>query len=94
MKPGDLITAHFKLTETQKSALQRLGISLVRDLLYHFPSRYEHGGNSVRTEALIPGAKVTMIGTVSKLKAKKLWKSKRTATTGIFRDASGAVPLM
>ena len=94
MKPTDLITAHFKLTETQKGALARLGIATIRDLLYHFPSRYEHGGTSVRTESLTPGAKVTLIGTVSKLKAKKLWKSKRTATTGTFRDASGAVALM
>ena len=94
MKPQDPITAHFKLTETQKGALARLGLKTVRDLLYHFPSRYEQGGSSVRAESLIPGAKVTLVGTVSKLKAKKLWKSKRTATTGTFRDASGAVPLM
>lgn len=94
MLPEDPIEQHFRITATQKSALKRLGIALVRDLLYHFPARYESGGASVRAESLVPGAKVTLFGTLSKLKAKKLWKSRRTATTGVFEDASGKVQVM
>lgn len=94
MRPGDLITNHFRLTSVQVSALKRLGLTTVEDLLYHFPSRYERAGASVRVSGLVPGAKVTLVGTISKLKAKKLWKSRRNATEGYFDDGSGRVQLM
>ncbi len=94
MTPESLVESHYRLTPVQKAALKRLGIVRIHDLLYHFPARYERGGASARTEALTPGAKVTLFGTLSKLKAKKLWKSRRTATTGTFEDASGKVSVM
>ncbi|MCE9541631.1 ATP-dependent DNA helicase RecG [Candidatus Kaiserbacteria bacterium] len=94
MSPSDQLTVHFRLTPVQKTALKKLGVVTVYDLLYHFPSRYERAGASAHVRELIPGAKVSMLGTLSKLKAKKLWKSRRTATTGIFEDASGKVNVM
>ncbi len=94
MEPADLVSKHFRIVDTQKAALKRLGITTIEDLLYHFPSRYEHAGASARVTELSPGAKVTLYGVISKLKAKKLWKSRRTATTGTFEDASGKVALM
>ncbi len=94
MKPGDLISQHFRLTSTQLSALRRLGVQRVRDLLYHFPARYESGGASSSTSQLAVGANITLFGTLSKLKARKLWKSRRNATEGYFEDASGKVKVM
>ncbi len=94
MQPSDAVTDHFRLTDVQKSALKRMRIITIEDLVRHFPSRYERGGSSVRTSELAPGQKVTLFGTLSKLKAKKLWKSRRTATTGIFEDGSGKVDVM
>lgn len=94
MQPSDPISKHFRIVDTQKAALKRLGIVTIEDLLYHFPSRYERAGRSARAAELAPSAKVTLYGVISKLKAKKLWKSRRTATTGTFEDASGKVALM
>src|SRR3989344_2335174 len=94
MKPTDSLTAHFRLTPVQIAALRRLGVLSVEDLLRHFPSRYERAGASARTTELVPGTKVTLFGTLTKLKAKKLWKSRRTATTGTFEDGSGKVNVM
>ena len=34
------IEDNFRLAESQKSALKKLGIKTVADLLYHFPVRY------------------------------------------------------
>lgn len=93
MQPEDSLTKHFRLIDTQKIALKRLGITSIEDLLYHFPSRYERAGASARVTELVPGAKVTLYGALSKLKAKKLWKSRRTATTGVLEDASGTIAL-
>lgn len=76
------------------SALRRLGIRTIRDLLYHFPSRFERAGASGTTRSLAPGAKVTLVGELGKLEAKKLWKSRRAATEGWFSDAHGKVKVM
>ncbi len=94
MSPHDLITAHFRLIQPQKSALAKLGLRTIYDLLYHFPSRYESGVNSGTTSALSPGTKVSLIGTLCKLEAKRLWKSRRTATEGWFNDSHGKVKVL
>jgi ATP-dependent DNA helicase RecG len=94
MHPQDALEKHFRLMPAQKSALKKLGIATVEDLLYHFPSRYESAGASATTRALVSGTKVTLIGSLSKLKAKKLWKSRRNATEGYFEDSQGKVKVM
>mgnify|MGYP001560760071 CR=1 FL=1 len=94
MQPEDALEKHFRLIPPQKAALKRLGIRTVRDLLYHFPTRYEQAGTETTSRELIPGAKVTLFGTLSGLKAKKLWKSRRNITEGWFEDASGRVKVM
>src|SRR3989338_6664312 len=94
MKPGDPIERHFRLTSIQKAALRKLGLATIEDLLYHFPARYERAGSEESTAHLIPGSKVTLIGTLSKLKARKLWKSRRNITEGWFEDSSGRVKVM
>lgn len=94
MHPSDPLEGLFRLQPLQKTALKKLGITDISSLLRHFPSRYERGGQSGRASALTPGSKVTLHGTVTKLKPKKLWKSRRPATVGTFEDASGKVSLM
>lgn len=91
MHVNDELSRHFRLIAPQTSALRRLGIRTVRDLLYHFPSRFEHAGASSTTRTLAPGTKVTLVGELGKLEAKKLWKSRRAATEGLFSDAYGKV---
>lgn len=94
MHPQDALTKHFRLIAPQVSALKRMGLMTIEDLLYHFPSRHERAGASASTAALIPGTKVTLVGVLSKLEAKKLWKSRRAATQGVFTDSSGKVKVM
>ncbi len=94
MLPTDPISKHFRLMAPHVSALKKLGILTIRDLLYHFPSRYEHAGASGSVARLVPGTKVSLVGILSKLQAKKLWKSRRTATEGVFEDSSGKVKVM
>ena len=94
MQPSDTVEKHFRLIPPQKAALKRLGITTIRDLLYHFPTRYEQAGVETNSRELIPGTKVTLFGTLTGLKAKKLWKSRRNITEGWFEDASGRVKVM
>jgi ATP-dependent DNA helicase RecG len=94
MHPDDEIARHFRLVPTQLTALRKLRLRTLGDLLYHFPVRYESAGADGQARTLIPKTKVTLIGTLSKLEAKKLWKSRRTATEGRFEDATGSVKVL
>src|SRR3989338_8898909 len=94
MRPPDAISQHFRLTPIQKRALLRLGLVTIADFLRHFPVRYERAGASARVQELVPGAKVTLLGMLSNLKPRKLWKSRRNVTEGWFEDSSGRVKVM
>ena len=95
MLPGDLIDKHFtRLVPEQKKALAKLGIRTVRDLLYHFPARYEEAGPTGTIAGLVPGALVTLYGTIRKPDVRKAWKSRRPLAEAWLEDASGKVKLM
>ena len=94
MRLGDQTTEHFRLIDTQKRALQKLGVHTLRDLLYHFPSRYEQGGEESTVGGLVAGQDATVIGTLEKLETKKSWKRKIPISEGYIRDASGRIKCM
>ena len=95
MLPEDLVTKHFtRLKPDQKSALTRLGILTIRDLLYHFPARYEAAGPTGTVANVSPGAEVTLYGTIRKPAVKKGWKSRRPMAEAWLEDASGKIKLM
>lgn len=95
MQPGDLLTQHFtRLKPDQKAALTRLGIKTVRDLLYHFPARYEASGPTGTVANVAPGAEVTLFGTIRKPDTRKAWKSRRPLAEAWLEDSSGRIKLM
>ena len=94
MTPQDLLEKQFRLTSIQKSALKKLGIASVRDLLYHFPARYDAGGSESAIVGLAPSASVTIFGTISKLETHRSWKRKIPVGEAVISDASGSVKVM
>lgn len=96
MQPSDLVTKHFtRLREDQKKALARLGIHTIRDLLYHFPARYEAAGPAGTVASAVgTGGDVTLIGTIRKPETRKAWKSRRPMAEAWLEDASGRIKLM
>ena len=93
MRLGDQLTEHFRLIDAQKAALGKLGIKTVRDLLYHFPSRYEQGGDEAQIAGLVSGQEASIIGTLEKLETKKGWKSRIPLSEGYLRDSTGRIKL-
>lgn len=91
MQLGGLVSAHFRLIDPQRGALARLGIETIEDLLYHFPFRYEQGGSEASIAGLIPGASVSIVGTLEKLETKKSWKRKIPVSEGVLRDNTGKI---
>ncbi len=94
MHTSDLLENLFRLAAPQRSALRRLGILTVHDLLYHFPARYDAPGTTGTVSNLRHGEKVTLYGTLSKVEAKRLWKSRRPAAEGMFEDGTGRVKVL
>ncbi len=88
------ITDLFRLTAQQKAALKKLGIATVRDLLWHFPTRYDEGGSETSVSALSLGMDATIIGTLEKLETKKSWKRRVPVSEGYVRDQTGRVKCM
>lgn len=94
MHPSDPITKHFRLTPIQLRGLKKLGITTSRDLLYHFPSRYDQGGADSTITDLVAGGSVTIFGTIGKLETRRSWKRKIPVGEAVITDASGSVKVM
>ncbi len=94
MHPGDPIEKHFtRLKPEQKKALAKLGITTIRDLLYHYPARYEAAGPAGTISGATFGGEVTLYGTIRKPETKKAWKSRRPMAEAWLEDASGRIKL-
>jgi ATP-dependent DNA helicase RecG len=93
MKFQDTLAMHFRLMDVQKSALNKLGIKTVRDLLYYFPFRYEAAGGEASVSGLVLGQEVSVIGLLERMETKKSWKSRRPVSEGYLRDTSGRIKL-
>ncbi len=93
MQLSNPLNEHFRLMDVQKSALKKLGIHTVRDLLYHFPFRYEAAGGEASVSGLVLGQEVSIIGVLEKMETKKAWKSRRPVSEGYLRDTSGRIKM-
>ena len=82
-----------RLKPDQKKALEKLAIHSVRDMLYHFPARYEASGPTGTIAGASVGSEVTLYGTIRKPEAKKSWTSKRPMAEAWLEDASGRIKL-
>ncbi|MDO8742564.1 MAG: ATP-dependent DNA helicase RecG [bacterium] len=95
MNPHDTVDKHFtRLKPDQQRALAKLGIRTIRDLLYHFPARYENAGPTGTIAGVTAGAEVTLYGTVRKPETRKTWKSRRPIAEAYLEDASGKIKMM
>ena len=95
MIPGDPIKKHFpRLKPDQERALAKLGIRTIRDLLYHFPARYENAGPTGTIAGATAGTEVTLYGTVRKPDVRKTWKSRRPIAEAWLEDNSGKIKMM
>lgn len=88
------IGAHLRLTAHHERALARLGIRTVRDLLFHFPARYEEVGALRSIAELREDEKATVVAEVLRLKAEKTWKKKLRIAEGIVRDDTGLLAVV
>lgn len=71
--------------------LAKLGITTVRQLLWHLPARYEDYSQRVLIAQVTPGEKMSIQGRILTIGSRFIWPKRLTITTAVVEDESGAI---
>ncbi len=94
MKLTDKIEKIFRINLIQKKALARLGLETIKDLLYYFPVRYGDMSQVKQVGTLSGGDTATVLGTISKLKTSKGFRSKIPMGKATLTDLTGSINIV
>src|SRR3989338_4725022 len=95
MHPDDPVVKHFsRLTPSQVSALKKLGLLTIRDLLYHFPVRHIDAGKSRAITKTADGERVSVYGQVEKTGTKRSFRGHVPMGEATLRDNTGTIKLV
>lgn len=95
MNLTDKIETQFRITQPQKNALRRLGLSTIKDLLYHFPNRYTDISEIRQINTLTEeDGTVTILGKIGKLKTSKTFKNKIPMGQATLSDLTGSIHIV
>lgn len=94
MKLTDKLETHFRISDTQKKALSKLGVETIKDILYFFPSRYTDISDIKHIANLEDGEYASVLGTVTNLKTKKGFKSKIPMGQATLTDITGKINII
>ncbi|MEI7462813.1 MAG: DEAD/DEAH box helicase, partial [Candidatus Taylorbacteria bacterium] len=85
------INDHFRITPVQRSALHKLGIHTINDLLHYFPIRYGDTAEAYSIDSLIHGDTAVIYGKLSGLKTSKGFHTKIAMADGYVEDETGRI---
>ncbi len=71
--------------------LKNLNINTVKDLLWHFPFRYEDFSNISKIKDLKVGERATVNGVIKDIKMRRTWKKKMILLEAVIADETGTV---
>lgn len=92
MQLQDLIVESFKITQTQREALAKLGLRQIKDLLYHFPNRYSHiGGTMEQMKEIGEKEPVTIFGFIKKIKTGRTFRGHRPIAEAVISDGTATI---
>ncbi len=74
--------------------LRRLGIKNLRDLLFHFPYRYDDFSKISPISKVKIGETYCVQGKILKIKSSRTWKKRMFLTTAIVEDKTGAIKVV
>ncbi|MDP3964189.1 MAG: ATP-dependent DNA helicase RecG [bacterium] len=74
--------------------LHKLGIRLAKDLLYHWPTRYEDFSKITTISRLSPNTRVTVKGKIDAIQNRRSWKRRLNITEAILSDDTGSVKII
>jgi len=74
--------------------LKRLGIKQARDLLFHFPHRYEDFSNIIPIAKIKINENCCLQGKILEIKNSRTWKKRMFLTQAVVGDKSGAIKVV
>ncbi len=77
--------------KTYLPRLKKLGVKTIKDLLYHFPARYEDWREQGKIEDIKPNEKISLIGKVANIENKRIFPRRMVLTTALIEDETGKV---
>ncbi len=94
MQLKDKLTDTFRILPAQEKALKKLGIETLKDLLYHFPTRYVDTAEVTSIRDLVVGQTAVIFGKISGLKTKKAFKKKIPMAEARVTDDGGSIKIV
>src|SRR3989338_5700304 len=94
MKLDDSLTNCFRILPAQAGALKRLGIITIRNLLFHFPTRYGNVGQVTTISELHPGESAVIFGKISGLKMSRAFRKKIPMAEAVIEDETGKIKIV
>lgn len=91
MQFEDQLTNHLNIKPAQQQALKRIGVGTIRDLLWHFPARYEESYPLKSVAELVEGEKVNITGKITTTTFEKTWKKKLNIAKTSVNDGTGII---
>ncbi len=84
----------FRIQESQKIGLHKLGIKTVSDLLFYFPVRYQSSAEISYIDRLQKGDKVVLFGKITNLETGKAYLKKIPLAKATLEDETGSIDIV
>ncbi|MDO8470985.1 MAG: ATP-dependent DNA helicase RecG [bacterium] len=94
MSPDKKLVEIFRILPAQEKALQTLGIRTVKDLLYHFPTRYGDMAQVTNVANLHKSDNAVIFGRISGLKMSRAFRKKIPMAEGVVEDDTGKIKIV
>ncbi|PIP55770.1 MAG: ATP-dependent DNA helicase RecG [Candidatus Zambryskibacteria bacterium CG22_combo_CG10-13_8_21_14_all_42_17] len=94
MKSDDFLEEYFRILPAQKKALEKLKIFKIKDLLYHFPTRYSDAAQIEKIEKLTKGNHAVIFGRIWKLKTSRAFRKKIPMAEAVVEDDTGQIKIV
>ncbi len=91
MNLSDPIADHFRITERQKTALKKIGLKTIEDLLFYLPHRHESFSERKNIIDLTEGDKTTVFGRVVEIKKNRAMRRRLYYTEATIGDFTSTV---
>jgi ATP-dependent DNA helicase RecG len=94
MNPNTPLSAIPLITPYYLVRLKKLGIITVRDLLFHFPNRYEDYSVIRKIDDLVPDERATICGMVASFKSGRTFRKNMLLAEATITDESGSIRII
>ncbi|MEN9337802.1 MAG: ATP-dependent helicase RecG, ATP-dependent helicase RecG [Candidatus Parcubacteria bacterium] len=91
MQLHDSVSSISRINQLHLDALKRLSITTVKDLLFHFPTRYADSREVTATSNLEVGKAVTLYGVMEKVRVRRSFKGHMPMTEAHIADGVGVI---